>query len=103
MSTRDTHRAGEEIAKAPSEMVGEELVSFKVTLAGAAPHAITFSGQNLPDMYDNQYRVIPHGETASRVTVDESTISETGFSLLSGVAAEVVHILVHGKVAGRKR
>jgi hypothetical protein len=101
MLTRDTHRAGEEVAKTPAAMIGNEFMSFKVTLSGAAPHAITFSGQSLPDMYDNLYRVFPHGETASRLTVDESTITEAGFSLLGGADTEVAHILVHGKIAGR--
>lgn len=101
--TRDTHRVNEEIVKAPSAMVGEEFMSFKATLSGAAPHAITFSAQSLPDMYDNLYRVFPHGETTGRVTVDESTIAATGFSLLGGADTEVVHILVHGKIAGRDR
>lgn len=102
MTTRDTHRQGEEIAKAPSAMVDEELQTAKVTLAGAGD-ALTFDGLGLEDMADTSYRVAVHGEFAGTVSVDESTIAETGFSLVGGAASEVAHIWVHGKIGSRKR
>jgi len=95
MSTeRVTHRDIEKINA--DTLAGEKLISFKVTLAGAAPHAIKFKDQGLPVMADALYRIFPAGETAAAVKVDESTITEAGFSLLGGAAAEVVHILVQG-------
>jgi hypothetical protein len=74
--------------------------AFSVTLSGAAPHAVTFAANDCPNFADTNYLVIPHGETASRVTVDESSKTMTGFSLLSGVAGEVVHIICVGRLSG---
>jgi hypothetical protein len=102
MMTRDTHRAGEEVSKIQSELIGEEIMSCKETLASSS-HAFTFSGAGLPDMADVNYRVFLDGETASRITVDESTIATTGFTILNGASAEVAHIMVQGKVAGRNQ
>ena len=101
-TTRDTHRQGEEIAKAPAAMVDEELQSAKVTLSGAAD-VLTFSGMGLADMADIDYRVVVAGEFAGVVSADESTLAETGFTLVGGAAAEVAHIWIHGKVASRVR
>lgn len=98
--TRDTHRQGEEVAKAPAAMVDEELQSAKVTLAGT-PESVTFSGMGLEDMADNQYRVVVGGETAA--TVDESTLTTVGFDIIGGSASDVAHVFVHGKVASRVR
>jgi len=100
MTTRDTHRQGEEVSKAPSAMVDEELQSAKHTQVGATD-ALTFAALGLEDMEDTNYRVVVGGETAA--TVDESSIATTGFSLVGGGAAEVAHIWVHGKIASRKR
>lgn len=100
--SRDTHRHGEEISKAPSVMADEELISFKITLAGAGD-AVSFSAQGMPDMADVDYRISIDGEFAGAVSVDESTIAETGFSLIGGVASEVAHIWIHGKTASRNR
>ena len=99
--SRDTHRPNEEIAKAPNAMLGQEIMSFKKTLSGAAPHAVLFSDHDLPNMADDQYRVFVQGEVTTFPNVDESSIATTGFSLLNGLATEVIHILVHGKIAGR--
>lgn len=74
--------------------------AFTVTLSGAAPHAITFAAQGLPDMASDTYTVIADGETAARVTVDESTKSAAGFSLLGGADTEVVHVHCVGRLAG---
>jgi len=100
--TRDTHRAGEEIVKAPTEQVGKEFQSFKLTLVGAAPHVVSFRALGLQNMANVGYVVQVQGETAARVTVDESTITTDGFNLLGGAAAEVVHVLVHGAIATRR-
>jgi hypothetical protein len=47
------------------------------------------------------YAVAVGGETAARVTVDQSTIATTGFDLLGGADTEVVHLLIHGVTASR--
>jgi len=102
-TTRDTHRQGEEVSKAPAAMVDEELQSAKVTLSGAS-EAVTFAGMGLADMADDQYRVMCYGEHAALgpvTCVDESTITETGFTIINGAAAEIAHCFIHGKVAGR--
>lgn len=95
---RQTHRPNELVTQA--QVGGQALFSFKQTLSGVAPHTVAFAAHGLKDMADADYRVVPHGETAGRVTVDESTITEQGFSLLGGADTEVVHIMVHGKVEG---
>lgn len=99
-TTRDTHRAGEQISKAPDAMVGQELQSAKVVLSGAS-HAFTFAGSGLAPAKDTAYRVAIHGEFAGTVRVDESTITEAGFTIIGGAAAEVAHVFIHGKIASR--
>lgn len=74
--------------------------AFTVTLSGAAPHSVTFAAAGLPNMASTDYTVVVHGETASRVTVDESTKTVSGFDILSGLATEVVHIHCIGRLAG---
>jgi hypothetical protein len=68
--------------------------------SGGSPDAVTFAGAGLPDMADTNYLVIPGGETAARVTVDESTKLATGFSVLGGAASEVIHVVVIGRLGG---
>lgn len=99
-TTRDTHRAGEQISKAPDAMVGQELQTAKVVLSGAS-HAFTFAGAGLVNMKDVAYRVAIHGEFAAPTRVDESTITETGFTIIGGAASEVAHVFIHGKIASR--
>lgn len=101
MTTRDTHRQGEEISKAPSPMVDEEFQSFTV-VATASPLAITFGALGLKDMADNAYRVVV-GSEGNALSCDESTKAESGFSILGGTGAQVANVLVHGKIAGRRR
>lgn len=103
MSTRDTHRQGEEIAKAPSAMVDEELQSAKYTMSGGGPHSVTFNELGLEDMANPDYRIMVQGEFASNnVHIDESTISETGFDIVNGADTEIAHLFIHGKIASRK-
>jgi hypothetical protein len=82
-------------------MVREELQSAKVTLSGAT-HAFTFLGAGLENMKDRLYRVVLTGETVAATRVDESTITEAGFDIIGGAAAEVAHIMVHGQIASRR-
>ncbi|MCU0912941.1 MAG: hypothetical protein MUC88_00085 [Planctomycetes bacterium] len=91
---RVTHRDIEQLDA--DTVAGEKILSFKVTLAGSAPHSILFKDQGLLPMADANYRILVGGETASVVHVDESSITEAGFDLLHGVAAEIVHVLVQG-------
>jgi len=101
-TTRDTHRQGEEIAKAPPGMVDEELQSVEVVSTGAS-QALTFAAMGLEDMADVSYRVLIGGETVARVTIDQSTKTVSGFTVLDGAALEVLAIFIHGKIASRKR
>jgi hypothetical protein len=101
MTVRDTHRTDEAISKAPAAMVREELQSAKVTLTGT-PHAFTFMGAGLENMKDTAYRVTLTGKFVASTRVDEPTITEAGFSIIGGAAAEVAHIMVHGKIASRR-
>jgi len=98
--TRDTHRQGEELSKAPAGMVDEELQSATLTLAGD-PETVSIEGLGLAAMADNQYRVAVHSEGAAKI--DESTKTQAGFDLIGGSASDVVHIWIHGKIASRKR
>jgi len=94
---RMTHRASEPITNAGKG--GEGIQSFKYTSDGT-PDALLFADFGLPDMADALYRVFPAGETVAAVKVDESTIATSGFTILGGGAGEVVHVLVHGRIAG---
>lgn len=92
MSERETRRVGEVDP-------GDRTFSFKKTLSGAAPHTVVLADHDIPKLVAG-YRIFPHGETSSRMTVDESTITQLGFNLLSGADTEVAHVLVHGTVDG---
>lgn len=94
---RRTHRDNEEIN---ADLIAEkQLYSFKVTLAGAAPHSIALADYGVPQMADANYVILPAGETVGALKVDESTITVDGFDLLGGADTEVVHILVTGTPA----
>lgn len=100
MQTRDTHRAGEEIAKAPSTQVGKELQTKKIVLGGS-PHTVNLAAEGLEPMEDTDYVVQLQGETVARITVDESTITTDGFDILGGANTEVAHVSIHGVIASR--
>lgn len=100
MTTRDTHRAGEEIAKSPSSQVGKELQSTKIVLGGT-PHVVDLAAEGLEPMENVDYVVQLQGETVARLTIDESTITTAGFSILGGANAEVAHVSIHGVIASR--
>jgi hypothetical protein len=96
-TTRQTHRASELVVNAVQG--GLAMASFKKT-AGGSPETVTFKDAGLPDMAaDSEYVVQVGGETAARVTVDESTITPAGFDVLGAAASEVLHITVHGRFA----
>lgn len=93
---RQTHRDGEALSGIKAQ-AGQRFFSFK-KVATASPLAIVFADEGLPNMADAAYRVFVHDEGLG-VSVDESTIAATGFSILGGTGAEVAHILVHGETA----
>jgi len=76
-------------------LVGERLFSFKVTLGGSS-HAVNFKALGLLPMANATYRIWPAGETAALIKVDESTITEAGFTILGGGASEIAHVLIQG-------
>jgi len=94
---RLTHRASELVTNAGAG--GVSLMSFKVTSVGTPDH-VAFKDYGLPDMADVNYRVLTDGETVAPTHVDESTITAQGFDILHGAAAEIIHVWVHGKLAG---
>jgi len=73
----------------------------KITLDGAAPHAIDLEAEGLSPMADSTYCVLVGGETLAPVMVDESTQTSVGFDLLGGAAAEVVHLVIVGTLKGQ--
>lgn len=91
---KQTHRDGEALSGVVAQ-AGQRFFSFK-KVATASPLAITFAGEGLPNMADVDYRVLVHDEGLG-LSVDESTIATTGFSILGGTGAEVAHIFVHGE------
>ena len=94
---RQTHRASELVTHAG--VGGQSLTSFKLTSGGTPDHVI-FKDLGLPDMADANYRVMCGGECVADPHVDESTITAQGFDILHGAASEIIHVWVHGKVAG---
>lgn len=79
---------------------GVGMQALKVTLSGAT-HSVVFEDEGRVNMEDADYVVLLQGETTSRLTVDESTITKTGFDILGGLAAEVGHVLVVGRLSGQ--
>jgi hypothetical protein len=92
---------------APYKGIGIQV--FDVTLAGAAPHTITFvnqldpSGRPVKNMAGIDYKVFTGGESAARTQCDLSTRTATGFQLLGGADTEVVQVMVVGQIANMKR
>lgn len=97
MTTRLTHRASELVTNAGAG--GLSFISFKITSVGTPDHVV-FKDLGLPAMADASYRVMTGGETVALTHVDESTITTAGFDVLHGGAGEIVHVMVHGKMAG---
>lgn len=77
----------------------KHLQSKQITQSGVAPLVVNFAAEGMENMKDTNYVVIVQGETAARVTVDQSTIATTGFNVLGGADTEVVHVLVIGRCA----
>lgn len=76
---------------------------FSVTGAGGGADAVLFESYGCQNMADNTYQVVVNGEIAgAKVSVDESTKTTRGFTVLGLGAGEVGHVLVHGQLAGLK-
>lgn len=76
---------------------GQSMTSFSI-VSGGAPDSVVFADLGLPDMADINYQVLCDGETAARVTVDETSKATTGFDILGGGATEVIHVIVAGTI-----
>lgn len=96
MQIRPTHRATEAIV---AGLGGSGVVSFKLT-SGGTPDHVLFANLGMPDMADDQYVVQIGGETVLVSHIDESTITAQGFDILHAALNEVLHITIHGKIAG---
>lgn len=71
----------------------------KITQSGAAPFSVVLADHGLNDMADSDYCVLLGGEDAD-VAVDESTITPQGFDILGGDAADVIHVVLVGRIKG---
>lgn len=81
---------------------GVTVQAKQITQVGAAPLVVDLEAEEgLGPMADANYVVICQGQTAGRVTVDQATITETGFNVLGGAAAEVIHVLIVGRAANQ--
>lgn len=80
---------------------GVSIQTLKKTQSGAAPLVVDLEAEGLETMADANYVVLTGGETAARTTVDESTITKTGFNVLGGANAEVHHLVIIGRVKGQ--
>lgn len=80
---------------------GVSVQAKQIVQVGASPFTINLEAQGLAPMADAGYVVIVQGETAARVTVDQSTMSAAGFDVIGGAAAEVLHLLIVGRLKGQ--
>lgn len=72
-------------------------IAFTVT-SGGTPDAVLFSSYGYDvEMADTDYQVLVNGETAAAVSVDESTKTAKGFSIIGGGEAEKLHVIVLGR------
>jgi hypothetical protein len=98
---RRTHREGEALSNEVAG-AGKKFRSFKHTHVGAAD-AVLFATLGLPNMADADYVIMHAGESTESqgdvISIDESSIATTGFSFVGGTAAEITHILIHGRIA----
>ncbi len=78
---------------------GMSIQAAQVTQVGASPFSVDLAAQGLAPMANTSYAVIVQGETAARVTVDQSSITVNGFDVLGGADTEVLHLLVVGRLA----
>jgi hypothetical protein len=74
--------------------------AFTVTQVGTSPCAVLLSTYGLPNMADTDYQVIVNGETVAATSVDESSKTVSGFSILGGANNEIYHVVVIGRFAG---
>ena len=65
-----------------------------LVVSGGGPDTVTLPTK----MANTSYVVIVQGETAARVTVDETTKTVSGFDVLNGGAGEVLNIMVVGQL-----
>ena len=79
---------------------GVSLQSKQITQSGAAPFSVVLEDHGLSKMADANYAVIVQGETVARATVDQSTITASGFDVLGGADTEVLHIVIVGRLDG---
>ena len=80
-----------------SGRAGQSVTTFSV-VSGGTPDTVVFADIGLPDMANTDYQVLVNGETAGAVSVDESSKATTGFDILGGGGAEVLHVMVGGTV-----
>jgi len=84
---------------AGAAQAGVSVQYAQVTQSGASPYSVDLEAWGMAKMGNTSYVVIAQGETASRVTVDQSTMTVDGFDVLGGIDAEILHLVVIGRIA----
>ncbi len=88
-----------------SNVPGIGIQAFSVLSTGTPDTVVLAStyvnGHALINMANTNYQVLVDGETANdKISVDESSKTTLGFDILQGTAAEVLHVVVIGTLAG---
>ena len=86
---------------AAAAAAGVSIQAKQVTQSGASPFSVVLEDAGMKNMEDDEYVVIVQGETAARVTVDQSSLTKVGFDILGGADTEVLHVLVVGRLSGQ--
>lgn len=81
---------------------GVSMQLFSVTPVGAT-YTVVFADEGVDDMEDANYRIFIGGEdTTTSPRPDVSTKTTTGFDLINATAAEVIDVMIVGRVAGTR-
>lgn len=81
-----------------SPVIGKAIQSKQITQSGSSPYSVVFADHGLEDMADTDYTAHVTGEGAGKL--DQSTMATTGFDVIGGSNADVLHITLVGRVAG---
>ncbi len=71
-----------------------------ITQVGSSPFAIEFADYGLKDMADEDYAVFVNGPNGDEIG-DPSTYTTAGFSITGGANAEVLRVVIVGRLAGQ--
>ena len=81
---------------------GISMQVLTITPVGAS-YSVVFADEGVDDMEDTLYRVFYGGEQVTTIPhTDVSTKASTGFDIINTTAAELVEVMVVGRVAGSR-